>query len=108
MCDWLDYDTHYTERYLGLPEENADGYQASSLLTYAKDLRRPLLVIHGTSDDNVWFSHSLKLSETLFRFGVDHEFMPLVGATHMVKEPEMMERLYSLVLRFFQKHLSNC
>ncbi len=53
VTDWLDYDTHYTERYLGLPSANEAGYTASSVLNYAKDLRRPLLVIHGTADDNV-------------------------------------------------------
>src|SRR5262249_5698873 len=65
VVDWKDYDTVYTERYLGLPEENRSGYEASSLLTYASKLERPLLLIHGTADDNVFFLHSLKLSDAL-------------------------------------------
>ena len=55
VTDWTLYDTHYTERYLDRPPENAAGYEASSVLPYAKDLRGKLLVIHGMADDNVLF-----------------------------------------------------
>ncbi|HEX8898920.1 MAG TPA: DPP IV N-terminal domain-containing protein, partial [Chthoniobacterales bacterium] len=51
VVTWENYDTHYTERYLGLPSENADGYRKSSVLTYASNLSRPLLLIHGLTDD---------------------------------------------------------
>jgi dipeptidyl-peptidase-4 len=51
VVDWHDYDTHYTERYLGLPEENEAGYRSSSPLSYAPLLCRPLLLIYGTIDD---------------------------------------------------------
>ena len=57
VVDWRDYDTHYTERYLELPEKNPSGYDESSLLTHAGGLTRPLLLIHGTTDDNVYFFH---------------------------------------------------
>jgi dipeptidyl-peptidase 4 len=102
---WEDYDTHYTERYLGLPEENAKGYEASSLLSYAADLRRPLLLIHGTTDDNVFFSHTIKLSDALFRAGREVELLPLSGFTHMVPDPAVRERLEEKIVRFFQKNL---
>ena len=69
VVDWHDYDTHYTERYLGLPEKNASGYSASSAITYADQLSRPLLVIHGTADDNVYFLHSMKLCDALILRG---------------------------------------
>jgi dipeptidyl-peptidase-4 len=105
VTDWQDYDTHYTERYLGLPNENTSGYHESSLLTYAKDLKRPLLIIHGTCDDNVYFVHSLKLSEALFRAGKEHQVLPLSGFTHMVPDPLVRERLEERIVRFFQKHL---
>lgn len=98
VVDWRDYDTAYTERYLGLPGENADGYARSSLLTYAKDLRRPLLIIHGTADDNVLFMHSLKLSNALFRAGKPHELLPLPGLTHMVPDPTVTERMWARIL----------
>jgi len=66
VADWHDYDTHYTERYLDLPAQNPRGYAAGSVLTWAKHLERPLLVIHGTADDNVYFLHSLELCDALF------------------------------------------
>jgi dipeptidyl-peptidase-4 len=97
VVDWQDYDTHYTERYLGLPEKNEAGYRDSSLLTHAAGLRRPLLLIHGTGDDNVYFFHTLKLSHALFRAGKHHEVLPLLGLTHMVPDPVMTERLWERI-----------
>lgn len=105
VCDWHDYDTHYTERYLGLPEENPQGYQESSLLTYARNLQRPLLIVHGTRDDNVYFVHALKLSDALFRAGKHHEVLPLAGQTHVVTDPQMRERLQERTMQFFLDHL---
>ena len=107
VCDWLDYDTHYTERYMGLPDENPDGYKAASVLTYAKDLSRPLLIIHGTTDDNVYFMHSLKMSQALFRAGKEHDFLALSGFTHMVPDPLATVRLYERIVSYFQKHLAD-
>jgi dipeptidyl-peptidase-4 len=105
VCDFRDYDTHYTERYMGLPEENKAGYEASSVVTYCKDLSVPLLIIHGTADDNVYFLHALKMSEALFRAGKKFEFLPLAGFTHMVPDPNVTVRLNSRVAAFFKQHL---
>lgn len=105
VCDFRDYDTHYTERYLGLPEDNPAGYKASSVLTYCQDLTVPLLIIHGTADDNVYFFHSLKMAEALFRAGKKFEFLPLAGFTHMVPDPEVNVRRHSRVAAFFKEHL---
>jgi dipeptidyl-peptidase-4 len=105
VVDWYDYDTHYTERYLGIPPKDAAAYKEASLLTYAGDLSRPLLLIHGTADDNVYFRHSLRLADALFRAGKDFEMMPLSGLTHMVPDPQVTERLWSRIVHFFQKHL---
>jgi dipeptidyl-peptidase-4 len=105
VVDWLDYDTHYTERYLGLPDKEKDAYKEASLLTYAGDLRRPLLLIHGTADDNVYFRHSLRLANALFRAGKHFEMLPLSGLTHMVPDPVVTERLWSRVVLHFRQHL---
>jgi dipeptidyl-peptidase-4 len=105
VTDWLDYDTHYTERYLGLPSENRAGYRASSAVALAGRLSRPLLLIHGTVDDNVYFSHAIKLSDALFRAGKPHEFLPLSGLTHMVPDPLVTRRLYGRIARFFINQL---
>jgi dipeptidyl-peptidase-4 len=105
VADWRDYDTFYTERYMDLPESNAAGYDASSVLTYADRLERPLMIVHGTVDDNVYFLHSMKLSDALFRAGKPFEFVPLAGFTHMVPDPVVTRRLYGRIADFFQRHL---
>jgi dipeptidyl-peptidase-4 len=105
VVDWRDYDTFYTERYLKLPQEHADAYDRSSLLTWAPRLDRPLLILHGTADDNVYFFHSLKLSDALFRAGRPHELLPLSGLTHMVPDPVVVERQWERIVRHFREHL---
>jgi dipeptidyl-peptidase-4 len=104
VVTWENYDTHYTERYLGLPSENAEGYRASSVLTYASKLSRPLLLIHGLTDDNVYFQHSVQLSEALFEAGKDFNFLPLLG-THMVSEPLLRLRRQTRIMEFFDAEL---
>ncbi|MER5640484.1 prolyl oligopeptidase family serine peptidase [Kitasatospora sp. NPDC002227] len=81
--DFRLYDTAYTERYLGLPQENPEGYQADCLVDDAPNLTRPLLLIHGLADDNVHPSHSLLLSEALTKAGRPHSVLPLPGVSHM-------------------------
>ncbi len=105
VTDWEDYDTHYTERYMGLPQEHPEAYKEGSLLTYADKLHRPLLLVHGTADDNVYFRHSLRLADALFRAGKDFELVPLSGLTHMVPQPLVMERLWTRIAQHFQKHM---
>jgi dipeptidyl-peptidase-4 len=104
VVDWQDYDTHYTERYLDLPAANPAGYRESSLLSYAAELKRPLLLIHGTGDDNVYFFHSLKLADALFRAGRPYEFLPL-SVTHQVPEAVVRERLWGRVVEFLLRGL---
>jgi dipeptidyl-peptidase 4 len=98
-ADWRDYDTAYTERYLGLPDPNAAAYDDASLLTWAKKplaSGRPprLFVAHGTADDNVYFQHSLKLADALERAHRPFELMPLEGVTHLPVDPDLLESLY--------------
>ena len=104
VVTWENYDTHYTERYLGLPSENTEGYRASSVLTYASNLSRPLLLIHGLTDDNVYFQHSVQLSQALFEAGKDFNFLPLLG-THMVSEPLLRLRRQTRIMEFFDAEL---
>jgi len=70
--DWRLYDTHYTERYLGLPADNPEVYENISLLGQAGKLSRPLMIIHGLADDNVVVAHSLRLSAALLAAGRPH------------------------------------
>jgi dipeptidyl-peptidase-4 len=104
VVTWENYDTHYTERYLALPSENPDGYRKSSVLTYAANLSRPLLLIHGLTDDNVYFQHSVQLSQALFEAGKPFNFLPLLG-THMVSEPLLRLRRQTRIIEFFDAEL---
>ena len=107
VVDWMNYDTAYTERYLGIPPPagTADDYPRNSVVTYAKDLSRPLLIVHGTADDNVHFSESLLLADTLFRAGKRFEFLPLAGMTHIISDPALQARDWQRVFAFFDQHL---
>ena len=109
VADWRDYDTHYTERYLGLPEPNRRGYDLGSLLHHARQPgpHRPLLVIHGTVDDNVYAMHAIKLVDALFRAGRPVDFLPLSGSTHMVQGEEPTLRLYQRIVSFFRSCLAS-
>lgn len=106
VTDWEDYDTHYTERYMGLLPESQKAYDEASLIPLASGLRRPLLLVHGTADDNVYYRHTLKLADALFRAGREFETLPLPGITHMyTADPKVTERLWERNVRFFQTHL---
>ena len=104
VVTWENYDTFYTERYLGLPSENADAYKKSSVLTYASNLSRPLLLIHGLTDDNVYTQHSIQLAQALFEGGKSFNFLPLLG-THMVSEPLLRLRRQTRIMEFFDAEL---
>jgi dipeptidyl-peptidase-4 len=107
VTEWRLYDTHYTERYLGLPSEEPDAYRRSSLLDDAEKLSRPLLLIHGLADDNVVFAHTLRLSRALFEAGRDHRVVPLSGITHMTPQEVVAENLLLLQVRFLKEALAS-
>ena len=103
--DWRLYDTCYTERYLGLPDEDPDAYAQSSLLADAPKLTRPLLLIHGLADDNVAVAHTLRLSSALLAAGRPHSVLPLSGVTHMASQEEVAENLLLLQVDFLRASL---
>jgi dipeptidyl-peptidase-4 len=105
VVDWHDYDTYYTERYLGVPPADSVAYTRSSVLTNAASLGRPLLIVHGTADDNVYFVNSLKLTAALNRANRKYEFLPLPGQTHAVSAPDQVRQYYSRALEFLQREL---
>jgi dipeptidyl-peptidase 4 len=105
VTDWLLYDTHYTERYLGDPALEPEAYQRSSLLADAPKLSRPLLLIHGLADDNVVAAHTLRLSSALLAAGRPHSVLPLSGVTHMTPQEEVAENLLLLQVEFLRSAL---
>jgi dipeptidyl-peptidase-4 len=105
VTDWRLYDTHYTERYLGLPDEQPQVYEQSSLLADAPRLTRPLLFIHGLADDNVVVAHTLRMSSALLAAGRPHRVLPLSGVTHMTPQEEVAENLLFLQVDFLRETL---
>ena len=105
VTDWTLYDTCYTERYLGDPAAQPDVYRRNSLLERAARLRRPLLLIHGTVDDNVVFAHTLRLSAALLAAGRPHQVLPLTGMTHMASDEVVAENLMRAHVDFFRRAL---
>jgi dipeptidyl-peptidase-4 len=105
VTDWSLYDTHYTERYLDRPQENAAGYAQSSVLPYAKDLKGRLLVMHGMADDNVLFLHSTKLFRELQVLGKPFDVMVYPGAKHGLTRQQDGRHAYATIKRFFDENL---
>ncbi|WP_405821804.1 prolyl oligopeptidase family serine peptidase [Streptomyces sp. NBC_01390] len=110
VTDWRLYDTHYTERYLGDPATAPEAYANSSLVTEAglsspAEPHRPLMVVHGTADDNVVFAHALRLSSALLAAGRPHEVLPLSGVTHMTPQEQVAENLLLLQVDFLKRAL---
>ncbi|MBB1087231.1 S9 family peptidase [Lysobacter sp. SG-8] len=93
VTDWALYDTHYTERYMNLPDANPDGYREARVVEHAAGLRSPLLLIHGMADDNVLFSHSTALMSALQARSQPFELMAYPGAKHGLKGADLLHRL---------------
>ncbi len=82
VVDWSLYDSHYTERYMDTPGENPEGYKTSSVLSYIKDFKGTLQLVHGTSDDNVHMQNSIQLLSAMQDNGKEVEFMLYPGGRH--------------------------
>lgn len=106
VTDWRLYDTHYTERYLGHPDEEPEAYTSNSLLDDASKLDRPLMLIHGLADDNVVAAHTLRLSNALLAAGRPHTVLPLSGVTHMTPQEVVAENLLHLQVAFLHESLA--
>lgn len=104
VTDWALYDTAYTERYMKRPQDNAAGYAHGSTLTHAAKLARPLLIIHGITDDNVHFANALALVEELYINAKRAEFITL-SATHMVPDPKLSLARERVQIEFFREKL---
>jgi dipeptidyl-peptidase 4 len=87
VTDWRDYDTIYTERFMGLPQDNPQGYDASSVVKAARNLHGKLLIIHGLIDDNVSVRNTMRLVEALQSANKDFELMIYPGSRHGVFSP---------------------
>ena len=105
VTDWHNYDTIYSERYLGLPKDNAKGYDESSMPRAAASLHGALLLAHGTSDDNVHFQNSIQMIEALIKAGKQFRFMPYPSKTHGIGGSEDRDHLFHMIQNFFEAEL---
>jgi dipeptidyl-peptidase-4 len=101
------YDTIYTERYMGLPQENAADYKQSSPITFASGLKGDLLIVHGSGDDNVHYQGTEVLINELIKLNKSFSMMAYPNRTHSISEGENTTRhLYGLLTKYLNEHLS--
>ncbi len=106
VTEWRLYDTAYTERYLGQPDENKAGYDKSSVFPYVKNLKGKLLLIHGMADDNVIFNNSSMLLDELQKNAVQFDFMAYPGQTHRIGSDKIRQRHFlTLIKNYFEEYL---
>jgi dipeptidyl-peptidase 4 len=108
VTDWRHYDTIYTERYMWIPQENAEGYDAGSVMTYVDNLRGRLMIFYGTADNNVHPSNSMQLIQALQAAGKSFEVQvgPDRGHTGINQDRMMEFFIENLVLRPFDLPLT--
>jgi dipeptidyl-peptidase-4 len=95
------YDTIYQERYMGLPEDNIDGYRVGSPINFAEGLKGKLLVIHGTGDDNVHYQGTERLVNRLIELEKSFDMMVYPNRTHSIREGKGTSlHIYSLIARY--------
>ena len=101
------YDTIYQERYMGLPDDNADGYRRGSAVTYANQLKGNLLLVHGTGDDNCHFRTTEILMDELIAHGKHFSVVPYPGRSHSLSEGRNTTRhLYGLLTRYLEQQFA--
>lgn len=106
VTDWSLYDTHYTERYMGTPADNAAGYLQSSAVTHAGGLAAPLLIVHGMADDNVLFANSTKLFAELQKRRKPFDVMVYPGYKHgLTRQASVGPHALSTITRYLEEYL---
>lgn len=104
VTDWKLYDSIWTERYLGQPQDNPDGYRDSSPVTFAGNLKDRLLIVHGLADDNVHPQNSIVMSNAFIQAGLPFEQAVYPGQPHGFRGPSM-RHFYARMAEFFQREL---
>jgi dipeptidyl-peptidase 4 len=105
VTDWENYDSVYTERYLGMPEHNAQVYSENSVVNYAALLKGRLLIIHGTGDDNVHLSNSIQFIQKLIDADLPYDLQLYPRKTHGVSGPAAITHLNTRLLDHFEHYV---
>jgi len=106
VVTWENYDTFYTERYLGLPQQNEEGYRASSPVFQASNLKGKLMLVHNFEDDNVLFQHSLRMASSLQQAGKPFDLMLYPQKAHGVTGSVRRHMLEGMTA-FWERNLLN-
>lgn len=105
VTHWDGYDTHYTERYMGTPQENPSGYASSSVMAHVENIRGKLLLVHGLIDENVHFRHTARLINALVKARKPYDLFLFPDERHMPRA--LADRMYleERIVEYFQQHL---
>ncbi|UCF05261.1 MAG: DPP IV N-terminal domain-containing protein [bacterium] len=106
VTDWRNYDTHYTEERLGMPQNEVEAYEMGSPVSHADSLRNHLLIIHGMGDDNVHFQDTVQLVDRLIASGVDFEVMFYPAGKHGIRADASRIHLFRKITRHFERFLN--
>ncbi len=105
VTHWDGYDTHYTERYMGTPQSNPEGYEQSSVMRHIDRLQGKLMLVHGMLDENVHFRHTARLVNALIRARKPYDLFLLPDERHMPRKPEDRIYLEQIIRDYFIDHL---
>jgi dipeptidyl-peptidase-4 len=105
VTDWRNYDSIYTERYLGLPADNADAYRDFSVVNSAAKLKGRLLLAYGTGDDNVHIENTVQFVQKLIEAGTPYDLQIYPRKTHSISGPDVRTSLYNRILAQFEMYL---
>jgi dipeptidyl-peptidase 4 len=105
VTDWRLYDTHYTERFMGTPQADGVAYERSSVLPNLKNVKAPLLILHGMADDNVTFDNSTAAFDALQGASIPFESMVYPGQKHGIRDKARAKHVQATILNFFDRNL---
>jgi dipeptidyl-peptidase-4 len=105
VADWRDYDSIYTERYMGTPQNNPEGYKNSSPVNAAKNLHGKLLLIHGAIDDNVHMQNTIQFIYELQKAGKQFQLMLYPKSRHGVTDPLLLKHMRQMMLDYIVENL---
>ncbi len=105
VTDWRDYDSIYTERYLGLPSEDANGYHDFSVVNSAANLKGHLLLVVGTGDDNVHIENTVQFVQKLIDAQIPYDLQIYPRKTHSINGPDVQTHLFNRILAQFEMYL---
>lgn len=105
VTTWRFYDTIYTERYLGLPQKNKDGYDDNSPLSHVEKLKGKFLLVHGTGDDNVHFQNTIALQDALIAANKQFDSFFYPNRAHGIRSDNARIHLYRMMTDFVLENL---